>query len=110
MKSLRDKFWHDGWMDTIDMVSPVINRKWNPPPSFARELEYDRRHLDRLRRRINGMSRKLLCQECSGAGSYVEVVLDDGTGPTYTCTWCSGIGYVVPHTRGLWLRYRKETK
>ncbi len=73
------------------------------------KLDYDRfRHFERWKKRINSMPKKLVCQECAGAGGEVEVVLDDGTGPFYSCGWCEGIGYVDNYRRGEWLRYRKS--
>ena len=55
-------------------------------------------------------SEKLVCQECRGAGSYVEPCLDYGEGPSYNCGWCGGTGYVSPYLRGLWLRYKRKEK
>lgn len=62
----------------------------------------------RYKRRIKAMPRKLICQECRGAGSFHEPILDDGTGPSYECGWCQGTGYVTGWLRGQWLRYRRE--
>lgn len=66
-----------------------------------------RRHHERYKRYIESMPRKLVCQECGGAGGWKEPILDDGSGPYYWCGWCEGTGYVTPHSRGLWLRSRR---
>lgn len=53
---------------------------------------------------------KLVCQECHGAGSYIEPCLDYGEGPSFNCGWCNGTGFVTPYLRGLWLRYKRKEK
>lgn len=54
--------------------------------------------------------RRLGCQECGGAGSYIEPVLDYGEGPSYTCGWCEGKGHMTPEQRGLWLACKRQDK
>lgn len=77
---------------------------------YAR-LSYRRQaHHARYKRRVEGMARQLLCQECRGAGGETDVILDDGTGPWEECGFCEGTGLVTPHMRGLWLRWRLEQK
>ena len=75
---------------------------------YARSDEYDRRHHTRFRRFVE--SRKLICQECRGGGGETDPILDDGTGPWESCGWCEGTGYMTPHARGQWLRYKREEK
>jgi len=53
-------------------------------------------------------SKKLTCQECGGAGGERDVILDDGTGPWEQCGFCEGTGFVTPHIRGLWLRWKRQ--
>jgi hypothetical protein len=73
-------------------------------------LDYrNRRHHERLKSFIERMPKKLLCQECGGAGGEVEWVCELG-GPFVTCGWCEGIGYVTPWMRALWLKYKREDK
>ena len=71
---------------------------------YAKIVSDNRRHHERLRRRIEAMPRKLTCQECGGAGGHV---LDDGR-PFEQCGWCEGLGYVTPWARAAWLRARRE--
>lgn len=40
------------------------------------------------------MNRKFPCPYCKGDGSWVEPVLDDGSGPTYHCGVCDGEGMI----------------
>ena len=61
--------------------------------------------------------KRLVCQECGGAGTYINDSIDMGseTGPimfhiTDTCGWCNGKGTLSPKERGLWLRYKKQEK
>lgn len=54
--------------------------------------------------------RHLICQECRGAGGYIEVILDDGSGPHIPCGFCGGTGEVTSKQRGLWLYYKKLDK
>jgi hypothetical protein len=63
-------------------------------------------HHRRFRRFVE--SRKLTCQDCGGAGGYKEPILDDGTGPWFECGWCEGTGYITPHGRGVWLRFKRD--
>jgi hypothetical protein len=66
-----------------------------------------RAHHVRLKRFIEAMQHKLVCQDCGGAGGWIEPVLDYGQGPWFECGWCEGIGYVTPWVRGLWLRHKE---
>ena len=79
-------------------------------PNYAKLDEQRRRHYKRYVRFIEAMPKKLSCQECHGYGGETEVVLDDGTGPYYECGWCEGTGFVTPHVRGQWLKYKKEER
>jgi DnaJ-class molecular chaperone len=65
-----------------------------------------RAHHLRYKRHIEAMPRKLVCQDCGGMGGETDVILDDGTGPWEECGWCEGTGFVTPHRRGQWLRYK----
>ena len=56
------------------------------------------------------MSKELICQECGGGGGWIEIILEDGTGPKEICGWCDGTGIVTPAIRGEWLRLKKEIK
>lgn len=79
-------------------------------PDYAR-LDYEwRAHHARYKRYVESLQPKLWCQECGGAGGFVEPVLDDGSGPTETCGWCEGTGLVTPHIRGVWLGYKRDSK
>lgn len=75
---------------------------------YAKLDEYSRRHFQRFERFVQ--IRKLTCMECKGAGGWTEPVLDDGTGPHESCGWCEGTGYMTPHARGQWLRFKREAK
>lgn len=61
-------------------------------------------HHERFHRFVTTMPRKLVCQECCGAGGEVEPVTDFGEGPFLMCGFCEGTGLVTPHIRGMWLR------
>ena len=76
----------------------------------AMAAHYEQSHRRRLRAFIDRMARKLVCQECSGAGGHVEPVLDCGQGPFFECGWCEGIGFVTPHRRGLWLKMKRDER
>lgn len=65
-------------------------------------------HRKRWARRVENQRPKLVCQDCKGMGGEVDRILDDGTGPWMQCGWCEGVGYVTPHRRGEWLRYRRQ--
>jgi DnaJ-class molecular chaperone len=65
-------------------------------------------HHHRYSKRVESMPRKLVCQECRGAGGFNEPILDDGTGPWEPCGWCEGTGFVTPWLRGMWLRYQRR--
>lgn len=90
--------------------------KARPRPIQEWEREYIRRdyesqrHATRRRRYIEAMPRKLVCQDCRGEGGWTEAILDDGTGPSYDCGWCGGLGYQTPWERGEWLRLKKAKK
>lgn len=78
--------------------------------TYARLSEYYRRHHKRYVRYIESMPRKLACQECGGMGSFHEAILDYGEGPDYDCGFCEGTGYITPHMRAWWLRWKKSEK
>ena len=40
------------------------------------------------------MPRRFPCPYCKGEGTWVEPVLDDGSGPTYGCGFCDGSGMI----------------
>lgn len=67
-------------------------------------------HHERYKNRVTLTTDSMLCQDCGGAGDWVEPILDDGSGPTETCGWCEGTGFVTKHRRGAWLRYKRECK
>lgn len=68
----------------------------------------NRQHHARYLKFINGMERKLVCQDCYGRGGRVELIDMILGGPWESCGWCEGTGYVTPFLRGLWLRYQKQ--
>lgn len=74
---------------------------------YARFAYQCNAHYQRYKRRIDAMSRKLVCQECRGSGGWIEPILDYGQGPWEQCGWCLGTGYVTPWLRGMWLRCRR---
>ena len=88
------------------------------PVDYPRIDDVRRRHHERYVRRVQKMKRPLVCQECGGGGDYVDEYIDFGDSevgglmyPRYEqCGWCEGTGRVLPHTRGVWLRYRRECK
>ena len=69
---------------------------------------YQRQHHARYKHYVeaNGFP----CQECRGAGGYVEPVLDYGEGPWFDCGWCEGTGLVTRWDRGRWLACAREAK
>lgn len=76
---------------------------------YARESYRRREHCRRLKAAIERIPKKLVCQECGGAGGEINVVLPEtGEGPWEPCGWCEGIGYVMPHIRGLWLAEKRN--
>jgi hypothetical protein len=78
---------------------------------YARLDYLTRQHHARFKRYVETRPRKLVCQECRGAGGHVEPVLDWGEGPWEDCGWCEGTGLVSGYIRGVWLREkRKEAK
>lgn len=85
------------------------NQNW-PDYDYARGRYYDERSQERRRRFIELMPRKLICQDCHGTGGERERILDDGSGPWYSCGWCDGMGLVTPWERGQWLRMKKAAK
>ena len=71
-------------------------------------LTYEaQQHHKRFVRRVTTTDDSMLCQDCCGYGGYIEVVLDDGSGPWLECYWCEGTGKTTKWLRGLWLRYKK---
>jgi len=83
-------------------VTKMDDYKW---PDYPR-LDYEyRQHHTRYRHFVE--QRGLLCQECGGGGGHTEPILDDGTGPWEPCGFCEGTGYVTPHMRGWWLRWKR---
>jgi hypothetical protein len=73
------------------------------------KLDWKRhQHHIRFRRLVESQVPKLLCQECGGAGGYVEPVLDYGQGPFEQCGWCEGTGYLTPWLRGQWLKLTRQ--
>jgi hypothetical protein len=79
-----------------------------PPTDYAKLDDLYRRH---NRRYLARAARDgLICQACGGAGGWTEVLLDDGTGPSFVCGFCEGGGYVTKWMRGAWLRWKKEEK
>jgi hypothetical protein len=75
---------------------------------YWRDSYYIRRHHERFVRYVEAMPRKLICQDCGGAGGEIEVVLDFGEGPWEECGWCEGTGLVTPFLRGMWLAYKRK--
>jgi DnaJ-class molecular chaperone len=55
-------------------------------------------------------SRRLSCMDCHGRGGETMPILDFGQGPWEECGWCEGTGYMTPHGRGEWLRFKREEK
>ena len=51
----------------------------------------------------------LICQECGGSGGYIDVILDDGSGPKEWCPFCDD-GIQSPKQRGDWLTYKQLVK
>ena len=79
-----------------------------PKVDYAK-LSFDfQRHHERFCKFVE--KRKLTCMECGGAGGSQEVILDDGTGPWDSCGYCEGTGYMSPHMRGQWLKWKREEK
>ena len=80
---------------------------------YAR-MDWERRdHARRYLRRVEAMPRKLPCQECGGAGQveYDCVWAGDVQYRLYEdCGMCAGTGYLTPHDRGRWLRWKREEK
>ena len=74
---------------------------------YAR-LDYEtQEHAQRYKRRVESMEKKLLCQECGGAGFQIERV-DEYGGPAYTCGFCRGSGLLTPYDRGQWLTWKRN--
>ena len=74
---------------------------------YARLAYKNRQHHQRYTQYVHAMPRKLVCQDCGGAGGKVIPVLDYGQGPFESCGWCEGTGYVTPYIRGMWLRWKR---
>ena len=77
-------------------------------PDYAKLNWMYQQHHERFKKFISVHG--LLCQECRGRGGYVIPVLDDGMGPFEPCGWCESTGYVTPHTKGLWLQWKRTEK
>ncbi len=75
---------------------------------YARFDYQVQQHHNRYVRYVNSMPRKLLCQECGGAGGWEETISYELGGPWEGCGWCEGTGFVTPHRRGLWLQCKRE--
>lgn len=67
-------------------------------------------HAARWKARVGAIKPPLTCQECRGSGGFVDVILDDGSGPFETCGWCEGEGLVDAHRRGMWLASRRSPR
>lgn len=71
----------------------------------AKRLYYSDRHDERYRRAAAKHKPMLMCQWCRGSG---ELVTDYIHGVCITCGLCRGGGYLMPHERGLFLRWARE--
>ena len=76
--------------------------------NYVKLASDSQRHHERFRKFVE--KSKLTCMECGGAGGFKEVILDDGTGPWDECWSCEGTGYMSPHMRGQWLRWKRKEK
>jgi len=79
------------------------------PYNHAKAIYVSLDHRRRFRRFVTSRTRPLTCQECGGSGGQVDVI-EWGQGPWEECGWCRGTGYMAPHDRGLWLRFKREEK
>lgn len=78
---------------------------------YAKLDWYARQHYARHKRYVEALPKKLICQECSGSGwFYIDYFPELGCGPRGACEWCEGTGYMTPHGRGVWLRFKREEK
>lgn len=73
-------------------------------PDYARLDWKSQQHHIRFARHVLSRTPRLVCQECRGEGGWTEPLLDDGTGPRYSCGYCEGLGYTTAWMRGYWLR------
>ena len=72
------------------------------------KLDWKRRqHYTRWKLRALAMRPRLVCQECRGVGGETDPILDDGSGPFYSCGYCEGTGYVDAFRRGQWLAWKR---
>lgn len=55
------------------------------------------------------MSKKYVCQECRGRGTWTEHI-ESGYCYKLQCTCCNGTGKIDAKTRGLWLAYQRQQK
>jgi hypothetical protein len=85
-------------------------REQNHGSAYAMHDWKRRAHHARLRRFIDAMAHKLVCQDCGGSGEFLIEAIEYGRGPMAQCSWCEGLGYVTPHVRGRWLRYNRRSK
>lgn len=74
----------------------------------VRESAEHRAHHARFERFVLKRHPRLSCQECHGEGGWTDVIDPELGGPYYECGYCEGTGYVTPHLRGEWLRYKRE--
>ena len=68
-------------------------------------------HFKRLKTHVQKFG--LMCQECGGAGDYIDEYIDNGICPEpiySSCGWCQGIGLVPRWIRGQWLKYKRLAK
>lgn len=77
---------------------------------YARESHERRAHHQRFVRYVTNRKPLLSCQECHGEGGYTEIIDYEIGGPHYECGWCEGTGYVTPHLRGEWLKYKRDIR
>lgn len=73
---------------------------------WPRQHHYIHQHYERWKRRVMERTHKLICQDCGGAGGYIELVSWELGGPWYDCGWCEGTGYVDNWRRAAWLGSR----
>lgn len=64
-------------------------------------------HHQRFVHRVETTGDSLLCQECGGAGGWIEIVYE-GSGPWEPCGFCEGTGKTTRHLRGVWLAYKRD--
>lgn len=83
---------------------------WETMQPYIKSDYYWSFRYERYKSRVTFTSDSMLCQACGGAGSWVEPILDDGSGPTEWCGFCQGLGLITKHDRGQWLRWKREEK